>query len=617
LDDEHYLTVKTDTVFLLDYEDKRLWSCKVTSLDSFQKKKQLAELTNQPEKRIDEVVADLRWSLQEEPTVEQKEPDFTPSADALAKAKELSKDPAKFFHHAQKVLETKLAGEYQNRLFVLLACVCRHLKTTIIRIYGPNSAGKKMLYYWIPDVFGNNNVVVISSASAAWLKRKVMRGFNTKGKIFILIEDRGDPQDALRYQFEQIYSEDKIRLGLNVKSDDGEWEPVEIELQGPCVFITTSTELEESFHAQTRAWEVNPDESKEQSALISQWFRWRELRSITGIEQEKRDLEVLTTYLTNLREFNRIVIPYIDQVKFDYQTLADRRKLPDFTILLKALTFLFPSICPKDEENKILYSVPFVFDLATYIAGQIIAVSRGRLNRGEQRVFDFISQHFDEIKSVTADGRRPTDDHMPEGFLVADICPSREEFKDIHDNTMRNWLNGLTRKGLLKRQGMGRGKPAVYIPIHNNLHNGLVNLTSIKNDLIPELEAVSAQNLEVTSTQITMGLPSQPILKPSFTDTSIFGCDLVNYRIEPEMLDFHPEWLKTANVSSQTGIYDLGTEEGQRAAADYLAQWCQTLPLARLPSELVAAGYTHDLGHADRFVKELVDRGILTHGGGT
>jgi hypothetical protein len=58
----------------------------------------------------------------------------------------------------------------------------------------------------------------------------------------------------------------------------------------------------------------------------------------------------------------------------------------------------------------------------------------------------------------------------------------------------------------------------------------------------------------------------------------------------------------------------LGTQEGREAAAGFLRQWCKDLPLALWPRELVTAGYTQDLAQADRFVKELSERGLL---GGT
>jgi hypothetical protein len=474
------------------------------------------------------------------------------SAEAVIKAKELAKDPLAFLRFTQGVLDTRLAGEYRNRLFMLLAGASRNIKTTIVRIYGPNSAGKKMLYAFLVDLFGEENVVMISSATAAWLKRKVMAGFQTKGKIFILIEDRGDPENNLRYQFEQIYSEDKIRLGLTIKGEK-EWEAVIVELQGPLTFITTSTELEESYHAATRAWEVNPDESRQQGELISAWYRRRHLLPIKALEQEKRDLEVLRAYLSTLPSWGKIVVPYIQQIKFEYRNLADRRKLPDFVSLVQTVTYLFSEICPKDKENGILFSVPFAFDIAATIAADIISVSRGSLNRGERRLWSFIQQHFDEIRSVTTDGKAPREFESAEAFLVSDLVPGRPEFSDVHANTMRNWLNGLVRKGFLRRTGLGRGRGASYALVYNS---GLVNSNAENAGLIPELGPVSAQDFEITTTQIYEGMP-KPTLNPPFRSISPLGnCELVDYRIKPEMLDFKPTWRKSEPSSSQMQVCD-------------------------------------------------------------
>jgi hypothetical protein len=443
---------------------------------------------------------------------------------------------------------------------MVLTGISRNVKTTIVRIYGPNAAGKKMLYCWIVDLFGPENVITISSATAAWLKRKVMKGFTTKGKIFILIEDRGDPEDNLRYQFEQIYSEDRVRLGLTVKSTTGEWEPVDVELEGPLTFISTSTELEQSRHAQTRAWEVNPDESREQSRLIADWHRWRHLRSIQAKQHEEEDLAVLQACLKNLPTFTRIIVPYINQIKFDYQGLADRRKLPDFTSLLETVTYLFSDICPKDNEHGILYSVPFVYDIAVAIAGDIIAVSRGNLNRGELRVLNFVQERFNEIKSVMLDGGQAKDDGLfAEGFTVSDLCPGRPEFADIHENTMRNWLNGIVRKGHLRRTGLGRGKPAVYSLDYNM---PIVNSNGAKTAPFPELGATSATELEITSSQIYEGMV-QPQLTPSFrTITTLGNCELVNYRIKPEMLEFQPDWRKLPAFSTQPQVCGSTKQDG-------------------------------------------------------
>ncbi|MEM3047078.1 MAG: bifunctional DNA primase/polymerase, partial [Candidatus Bathyarchaeia archaeon] len=168
-----------------------------------------------------------------------------PSEEALTKAEAFMKDPVGFIQYLQQCLEYRLTGEQKNRLFIFLVAAGAGVQTSVIRITGPNSVGKNQLIRWLQEFFGADRVIAISSATVNWLKRKVMRGLDTRGKIFILLEERGEREGAFKYQFEQIYSEDKVIIGLNVRDKEtGEWEPVEVELQGPLCFITTSTELE-------------------------------------------------------------------------------------------------------------------------------------------------------------------------------------------------------------------------------------------------------------------------------------------------------------------------------------------------------------------------------------
>jgi len=195
--------------------------------------------------------------------------------EALEKAKELLKDPVAFTQHLQKCLEYRLTGEWSNRLFMFLVAVGAHVSTSMVRLSGPNAVGKKMLYYWLSELLGEENVIVMSSQTAPWLKRMVLLGLDTRGKVFILIEERADFQGQVKYTFEQIKSEDKIKIGFNIRGESGDWEPVEVTLQGPLCYITSSTEVEESLHSKTREWDVNPDESKEQTERIRLWYEWR------------------------------------------------------------------------------------------------------------------------------------------------------------------------------------------------------------------------------------------------------------------------------------------------------------------------------------------------------
>lgn len=486
------------------------------------------------------------------------------SVEAIERAKQLRKDPVAFVSHLQRCLEYRLAGECGNRLFMFLAAICGRIQTTIVRLYGPNAAGKKMLYYWLAEFLGPENVIALSSSTTAWLKRKVLKGLDTRGKVIILIEERGDFQGQTKYQFEQIYSEDKIKIGFNIRGEGGDWEPVEVELQGPLTFITSSTELEESYHASTREWEVNPDEGPEQSKRINEWFNWRELRPIKDLEEEKKQIEVIRAYVSLLKPFSRYVIPFVKDIQFEYKTLGDRRKKPDLTTLIRTVTYLFQDLCPKDEDRGIIFAAPFTFDIVMAAAANIIAVSRGGLNRTEKRIWEFLTTHHDEILSVTRDGKTPEPDVMRDGktiregrpaeaFTVADLA-LHSEFSDIHEKTIRESLKGLARKGWLVQTVSGRGRPGVWMRVQRM---GKSNSESAETALIPKLGPISASDLKLNSSTIYTGLDGKPNLSPAW-DAVVPSQDveLLNYRIPAERLLFRPEWSESARLSSTLKIVE-------------------------------------------------------------
>jgi len=455
------------------------------------------------------------------------------------KAIELGKDPVKFLRHLHQCLEYRLTGEWKNRLFMFLVAVGANVKTVLIRIFGANAAGKKMLYYWLSEFFGEENVIVMSSQTAAWLKRKVLQGLDTKGKIFVLIEERADPQSQAKYAFEQIYSEDKIKIGFNVRGEGGDWEAIEVELQGPLCFITTSTELEESLHAKTREWEVNPDESMEQTRRIDAWFNWRELLPLSRIKEEKKEIELIKAYIYTLKQYNEYRIPFINKIKWPYKTLEDRRKKQDFCNLIRFGCHLFQHILPRDEEKSVVFALPFLYDIVRAIADEIIMVSRGALTKSEKRLLDFVQQHYPVLLSVTLEGKKPKKykkwgeelEEDAEAFTVSDVVNHPEfeaVFGDIGHNAVRTKLDGLANKKWIRKEGLGKGKPALYYMPQKGAFSEKAGFTS----LIPELEPISISDIEV---QI------QRILKdPNFSLHEMEN--FVHLRIKPEDFLFQPEW---------------------------------------------------------------------------
>jgi len=471
------------------------------------------------------------------------------SWEAIEKAQALTKDPEAFIQHLQQCLEYRLTGEWKNRLFLAVVGAGAQIQTSIIRICGPNAVGKNRLVGWMQEFFGADKVIVFSGATAAWLKRKVVAGLDTRGKIFIMHEERGEKSGSLKYTFEQIYSEDKILLGFNMRSEEtGEWEPMEVTLQGPLCFITTSTELEFSLHAETREWQLYPDDSFEQTQRISAWYDWRHLLPNSELEREKKDIEVIRAYFGLIKPHKRYIVPYITKIDFRLKTHEDRRRKPDFTNLLIYATYMFQNVLPIDAEQDTVFALPFIFDFVMLFADTIVSTRKGALTKMEQRVFDFIKEH-PEIYTLTVEGRKPrrikVGDEITteekEGFSLNALSGNRE-FYDTHPNTIRNALTGLVKKRRLTllRDSKAGSTPKIF-------GNTVGDSSDLEKGSLPILSPFSTDFLNLQIYKILYG--KMPQKTETVAKTPIENCRFVDYKITPEKVLFQPNWAFSADLN--------------------------------------------------------------------
>jgi len=475
------------------------------------------------------------------------------SQEALERAKRFLMDPLGFLQHLQQCLEYRLTGELANRLFMFLVAAGAHVKTSIVRLYAPNAAGKKMLYYWLPEFFGEDNVVIMSSQTAAWLKRKVLQGFDTRGKIVVLIEERADIAGQTKYTFEMIHSEDKVKIGFNIRGESGEWEPIEVVLQGPLCYITTSTEIEESLHGKTREWEVNPDESKAQTERVNLWYKWRNLLPRSILEEERNHIEIVRAYLSLLKNYQDYKIPFIAEIEFPVKALEDRRKFPDFTNLMLYATHLFQYSCPRHIEKSMAFAAPFIFDFINIISKDIVSVSRGSLSSGERKLLKWIESRKPQLLTLTREGKKPSSirslkegmlTEQPEAFGVSDILehPDYNQLELGNRKTVSEKLKALANKGWISSfDAGGRGKPAVYgfrtapTPKPTIISKG-GEMTSIRLK-----QPISDDFMKIVTSHLLEGVP--PTAFP-----------VTNLPFNPSDILFQPEWHGIDQLESTIGL---------------------------------------------------------------
>jgi hypothetical protein len=405
-------------------------------------------------------------------------------------AENLLRDP-QLLLKANKTLEYYMTGDEENRIFLLLICEARKYSTQLIGLRGVTSAGKNHEVSWIPKLF--SNVHVFSTTSAKYFQRKVLNEeIQTKGAIIIYLEER---EGESGYEFEQLYGEEKIRIGVNVPSGR-EWVPVEIEIEGPVVYITTSTS-EASEHRAAREWVVNPDESLEQTKRISLWRKWKDNLTQKEIEKYEREVKILKRALEKLKPYKKIIIPYRNYINFPFRGADDRRKEENFLLLIKLVSHFHQYQRPRDEKEGILISLPQDFFIAREVAEKILKISRGGLLKREEEVLEFIKKHNLGNRNEKGEGGEGS------WFFISD-CLQKEGCYWGYD-TLRKTLNSLVRKGYLLKHPAGRGN--LYKLKEENYIGESRNPTLIsdldKNKLCFFLKRISEDRPEVYNTLIS------------------------------------------------------------------------------------------------------------------
>ncbi|MFH7880415.1 MAG: hypothetical protein QXI09_00170 [Candidatus Aenigmatarchaeota archaeon] len=356
-------------------------------------------------------------------------------------ATELLYNPA-FLAEINKALEYEITGDEANRICLVILSEARKYSTQLIGVRGIPSAGKNAEIKIIPKLF--DNVYVFASTTSAYFYRKVLQNkIQTQGSIIIHLEDRSGIQGI---QFEQLYGEEEIVIGINVPKGKN-WEPIEIRLRGPLVYITTSTE-NPSLHRAAREWTINPDESMEQTKRISLWRKWKAKLSITQQNLYERKLKVIKHAINKLKAYPYILIPYLDFLNFPSNSIDDRRKEENFITLIKLIAHFYQYQRPRNEEKGILVSLPSDFYIACRIASKILALSRGGLNKREEDMLEMIKK----LKP----GCRDEKGNVNGGpwFFLND-CVERSEWKYKYDLTFKTF-NSLVKKGFLSKIKVGK-----------------------------------------------------------------------------------------------------------------------------------------------------------------
>jgi hypothetical protein len=379
------LVLKADKVFLFDKSDAVLWSCNASSLDSSQKKNQLCEHTKCSTELIDQVTAQLLFSLEQAPDDHESQ-QIKAALDSVQQEVTLSKEQLdakglallKTGDVLYKVKQVYDKGVQVDRYrFVLWEDDKKIL--TAVNCVSSKSRWPQSVFVTGSSGFGKTNMVMVALCliPSSW------------SKILTYVTPA-----ALRYSPNQDYSilfirehrqagEQDIRL---MKSEDGGYtyeiavrdsETGQMTTQTGRIsaksIIETSTGLA-SVENLRRDWLVSVDESPRLTCEIN--HRKAEFRAGKITPASPDEIAIIQSAISQLDLQLDVVIPYAEYL--EDLTNWDRSRFDDLLDVISVIALIHQKGRPFDDQGRIIATAADLY-LALRIAGGTLLQSLRKL----------------------------------------------------------------------------------------------------------------------------------------------------------------------------------------------------------------------------------------------
>jgi hypothetical protein len=241
-------------------------------------------------------------------------------------------------------------GEETNKVLGYLTIVSRTLEDPLSAvILSQSAAGKSGLTSLLEKVTPPEDVRFFSRLTPAALYYMDKDALVRK---VVIIEERSGSDDA-DYSIRTLQSRKQLVLGFpRTDPRTGVTRAQTREVDGPAVFLQTTTTLDLSLDNLSRCFEIYLDESEEQTRRIHDYQR--HLKTLEGkreAEEAKRLLE-LHWNAQRLLEPVEVVIPWSKLLTFPTRWLRTRRDDERFLNLIEASAFYHQYQRPRVERAK-------------------------------------------------------------------------------------------------------------------------------------------------------------------------------------------------------------------------------------------------------------------------
>jgi len=401
--------------------------------------------------RLLDTLERLQESHQTEEPIVEIPPDRKERALKYLKDPDLIRNIVSDFEHAG------LAGERINALVGYLGVISRKTEMPLaIIIQSSSSAGKSTLMESILAFVPEEDKIKYSFMTGQSLY--YMQSRDLKYKIIAISEEEG--LERAKYAVKILQSERKITIATTVKDPvTGHPDTREFTVEGPVMFILTTTSVEIDEEIQNRSVILTVNETREQTRLIQRLQR--ESQTLEGIlrKKEKSHLSELHSDCQRLLQPYEIVNPYVTELDFPDHNLRTRRDQMKFLTLIHAIVLLHQHQRERTtgktvsgEEVECLVATKEDVALAAFLAGEVFGISMDDLAPQTRQLLLFIDE-FVKKKSEETHKIRFTRRELRESIRWT-------------DTRIRRHLDRLVDLELVIAYGGGQGKLTEY-ELHN------------------------------------------------------------------------------------------------------------------------------------------------------
>ncbi len=320
-------------------------------------------------------------------------------------------------------------GEEKPKLLAYLIGISRKLEEPLAGIIiSQASAGKSGLTELIEKLTPEEEVVLYSRITAQAISNHERTAL--KRKLLILAEKAGGG-DSADYQIRELLSRQKFITAVPEKDPvTGQIQTQVKQVEGPISYLETTANPNLNHENATRCFEIELDESMEQTLRIHEAqkdryrFEKRQKQDHAGIQRRHQNAQ-------RLLKVTAVIIPYVDHIRFPHRWLRTRRDHKRFLCLIEAAAFLHQFQRP---GGLLPDGTPYIeagladYRLAYELARQVLRATFHELSRSARDLW--------ELVLPWAQGQA--------GGRVEEFCFTRRDVRSLVDWPDRRVLDALT-----------------------------------------------------------------------------------------------------------------------------------------------------------------------------